>query len=294
MMAAVKGPGVVGVPGAVALEPARRRVRVMAAGEWVADSDRAVLLFEHGFTPRWYLPIDDVRVDLLAVSGRTSDTLGRGVARWYDLTVGEHHVVDAAWDHPAPPPDCTDLAGMISFEWNLMDAWFEEDQEAFVHPRDPYTRVDVLPTSRRVTIEVAGTLIAETRRALMLIETTAPTRFYVPRLDVVEGVLLASDSFTMCPYKGRARYWHVRAGGTIHHDLLWEYPEPLHAVHQIVGHVCAFNEHADITVDGVRLDRPQTKWTYGGPNAYTFRAGDAAWDPTEPVDWRGDERSDHR
>src|SRR5437762_3367658 len=101
-MAAVRGPGVTSEPGAVAIEPARRRVRVRVGGLWVADTDAAVLLFEHGFTPRWYVPVGDVRTDLLRVNGRTTDTLGRGPARWYDLHLADRIIDDAAWDHPTP------------------------------------------------------------------------------------------------------------------------------------------------------------------------------------------------
>ncbi|MCU1393564.1 MAG: hypothetical protein JWM34_1992 [Ilumatobacteraceae bacterium] len=293
-MSAVKGPGVVGEPGAVAVEPARRRVRVMVDGTWVGDSEHAVLLFEHGFTPRWYLPAADVRTDLLAPNGRTTDTLGRGVARWYDLRVGDHVVEDAAWDHPSPPSSCPSLDGLISFEWNLMDAWFEEDDQAFVHPRDPYTRVEVLASSRHVTVSLDGIVLAETIRPLVLVETTAPTRYYIHPLDVRRELLVPSESFTWCPYKGRASYWNVRIGDTLHRDVLWSYPQPFEAAHRVANHLCAFNEFTDIHVDGHAVGRPQTKWTYGGPNAYTFRAGDEPWDPTIERDWNGDDPGVHR
>ena len=293
-MSAVKGPGVVSASGAVATEPARRRVRVLADGVWVGDSDAAVLLFEHGFTPRWYLPVDDVRSDLLRPNGRITDTLGRGPARWYDLHVAAGVIVDAAWDHPSPPPDCPALDGLISFEWNLMDAWFEEDDQAFVHPRDPYTRVDVLSSSRHVTVHLDGVAIADTTRPMVLLETTAPNRYYIHPLDIDRSLLVPSDSFTWCPYKGKASYWHVRIGDALHRDVLWGYPEPFTAVQKITNHLCPFNEFVDIRVDGRLLDRPQTKWTFGGPNAYTFRAGDQPWDPTADTAWSGDDPGVHR
>ena len=293
-MAAVRGPGVMSQPGAVAVEPARRRVRVLAGGLWVADSDNATILFEHGFTPRWYLPRDDVRSDLLRVNGRSTDTLGRGPARWYDLQLPDRVVVDAAWDHPDPPPGCPDLDGLISFEWNLMDAWFEEDDEIFIHPRDPYTRVDVLTSSRHVRVELQGTTLADTTRPLIVLETTGPTRYYIPSLDVNHELLVPSESFTGCPYKGRASYWHVRLGDTLYRDLFWSYPQPFQPAARIAGHLCAFTEFVDITVDGVAVDKPETKWTYNGPNAYTFRPGDQPWDPTSDVAWHGAERSTHR
>jgi uncharacterized protein (DUF427 family) len=293
-MAAVKGPGVVSLPGAVAVEPARRRVRVKVDDVWVADSDRALTLFENGFTPRWYLPLADVRSDLLVSNGRITETLGRGPAHWFDLRLSSRTITDAAWCHPNTPKVCPSLDGYVSFEWNLMTAWFEEDDEIIVHPRDPYTRVDVLRSSRHVSVALEGTVLAETDSPLILLETGAPTRYYLPAADVDARLLLPSDSFTWCPYKGRATYRHVRLGNTVYRDMFWTYEEPLREVERIAGHLCPFNEFLDITVDGVLQERPVSKWAFGGPNAYTFRPGDEAWDPTVATEWNGDDPGVHR
>jgi uncharacterized protein (DUF427 family) len=293
-MAAVKGPGVVSLPGAVAVEPARRRVRVKVDDVWVADSDRALTLFENGFTPRWYLPLADVRSDLLVSNGRITETLGRGPAHWFDLRLPSRTIADAAWCHPSTPSECPSLDGYVSFEWNLMTAWYEEDDEIIVHPRDPYTRVDVLRSSRRVSVALEGTVLAEADSPLILLETGAPTRYYLPAADVDARLLLPSDSFTWCPYKGRATYRHVRLGNTVYRDLFWTYEEPLREVERIAGHLCPFNEFLDITVDGVLQERPVSKWAFGGPNAYTFRPGDEAWDPTVATEWNGDDPGVHR
>ncbi len=293
-MAAVKGPGVDSRPGDVAVEPARRRVRVFVDDLCVGDSDRTLTLFEHGFTPRWYLPLADVRADLLRPNGKVTDTLGRGPAHWHDLHLPHRVVVDAAWTHPSPPLACPPLDGHVSFEWNLMTRWLEEDDEIIVHPRDPYTRVDVLRSSRHVTVSLHGTVLADSTRPLVLLETGAPIRYYLPADDVDATLLLPSDSFTWCPYKGRATYRHVRLGERVYRDLFWTYEAPLRDVDRIAGHLCPFNEFLDITVDGVTLEQPESKWRYGGPNAYTFREGDATWDPTAEVAWRGDDPGVHR
>lgn len=293
-MAAVKGPGVESHPGDVAVEPARRRVRVFVDDLCVGDTDAALTLFEHGFTPRWYLPLADVRADLLRPNGNVTDTLGRGPAHWHDLHLPHRVISDAAWTHPTPPTSCPPLDGYVSFEWNLMSRWLEEDDEIIVHPRDPYTRVDVLRSSRHVVVSLQGTVLADSTRPLVLLETGAPTRYYLPTDDVDHSLLLPSDSFTWCPYKGRATYRHVRLGDTVYRDLFWTYEEPLRDVDRIVGHLCPFNEFLDISVDGMQLPRPESKWRYGGPNAYTFRAGDDTWDPTADVAWRGDDPGVHR
>src|SRR5207245_1326403 len=82
-------------------------------------------------------------------------------------------------------------------------------------PTIPYTRVDILRSSRPVRIEVAGVVVAETTHATFLFETGLPRRTYVPKLDVRMDLLDPTDSATMCPYKGTARYWSVRAGGEV-------------------------------------------------------------------------------
>lgn len=293
-MGAVKGPGVVPEEHAVALEPARRRVRALVDGVYVVDSERAVLLFEVGFTPRWYLPWDDVRADRMTANGRSTDTAARGPARWWDLDTGRRTIDSAAWDHPQTPPSCPSLRGFVSFEWNVMDAWFQEDEEIRVHPRDPYSRVEALASSRHVEIILDGTVLADTRSPVVLIETNGPIRYYLPPLDVRRELLVPSDSFTECPDKGRASYWHVDVGDLRYHDLFWSYEAPFRAVAGIAGHLCAFGEFVDLAVDGELIDRPDTKWAHGGPNAYTWRPGDGAWDPVGAPTWRGDDRGTHR
>jgi uncharacterized protein (DUF427 family) len=110
---------------------------------------------------------------------------------------------------------------------NKTDAWFEEDEQIFVHPRDPYHRVDVLDSSRHVKVTVNGEVLAETVRPKLLFETGLPPRYYIPPEDVREDVLVDSDKQTWCPYKGAASYYSVEAGGGRVEDLIWYYPEPI-------------------------------------------------------------------
>ena len=286
----VDGPGVQRPVGDVILEPARRRVRALIDGIYVVDSDHAITLYEQGSTPRWYVPIADVRADLLVDTGHVTETTARGPAHWSDLHMPDRVVANAAWTHPTPPAGVPSLDGLISFEWNLMDAWFEEDDEIIIHPRSPYQRIDVLRSSRHVRVELNGVELVDTRQPLILLEGGHnPARYYLPWADVRGELLEPSDSFTGCPYKGRASYWHARIGGELYRDIFWEYREPLWQVARIAGHICPFNEFVDMWVDGVRQDRPETKWTYHGPNAYTWREGDEPWDPRAENAWRGDD-----
>jgi uncharacterized protein (DUF427 family) len=142
-----------------------------------------------------------------------------------------------------------------------MDAWFEEDDEVFVHPRDPYHRVDVLNSSRHVKVTLGGELVAETRRPRLLFETSLPVRYYIPMLDVKMELLDPSDTISRCPYKGVAAYWSVRAGGTVHPDLAWSYRSPIPECPKIENLIAFFNERVDLEVDEERLERPQTPWS---------------------------------
>lgn len=290
MATPVDGPGVERPVGNVILEPARRRVRALVDGLWVIDSDHAIALYEQGSTPRWYLPVADARTDLLVVNGLVTDTTARGPAHWCDLHLPERVIENAAWTHPAPPPQAPRLDGLISFEWNYMDAWFEEDDEIIVHPRSPYTRIDVLRSSRHVHVELNGVTLADTRRPLILLEGGHnPERYYIPWDDVATTLLEPSQSFTGCPYKGTASYWNVRIEDVVYHDVFWEYRHPLWQVARIAGHLCPFNEFVDLLIDGAPRARPETKWAYHGPNAYSWRPGDEPWDPRNVTAWAGDD-----
>jgi uncharacterized protein (DUF427 family) len=142
-----------------------------------------------------------------------------------------------------------------------MDAWFEEDEEVFTHPRDPYTRVDILPSSRHVRIEVDGATIAESASPRLLFETGLPVRYYLPKTHLRLELLARSDAVSHCPYKGQAEYWSVRAGEKVHADLAWSYKAPLPESQKIAGLVAFYNERVDIYVDGVMKERPLTKFS---------------------------------
>jgi uncharacterized protein (DUF427 family) len=212
-------------------EDSPRRVRVVFGGETVADSRRVKLMHEAGHLPVYYFPEEDVRMDLLEAT--------------------DHTTIESA------PP----IAGYLAFYWRKMDHWYEEDEEVFVHPRDPYHRVDVLESSRHVKVSVNGELLAETNRPIVLFETGLPPRYYIPPEDVREDVLVPSDKNTQCPYKGIASYHSVEVGGETVEDLVWYYPEPIAASEKIRGNLSFFNEKVDLEVDGEAQVRPQTQWS---------------------------------
>jgi len=245
----------------VRVEPCPRRLRGRIGGETLFDSTRALVLFEEGHLPVYYLPVDDVRADLLETSERHTHCPRKGGASYRSIRVGDRVVPDAAWRYEQPIEECPDISAYMAFYWDALDSWWEEDDEVFVHPRDPYHRVDVLRSSRHVRVALDGELLAESRRPLVLFETSLPTRYYLPRADVRLGLLQASRTKTSCPYKGTASYLSARVGDTLHADVAWTYERPIPECAKVEQAVCFFNERVDLTVDGERLERPQTPWS---------------------------------
>lgn len=242
-------------------EPWPRWVRVRFGGGWVADSKRVRLLLEPKRLPVLYFPEADVRTDLLVPSDRRGVS-SKGTRTWWHVEAGGRRAKDAAWSFRDPPAEHAFLAGYVAFSWEAMDAWFEEDEEVFVHPRDPYARVDVAASSRHVRVIVAGECLADTRRPHLLFETGLPTRYYIPKLDVRMDLLEPSPTRTRCPYKGEAVYWSARIGGELVEDIAWSYPAPIPECPKIENLVCFFQEHADaVEVDGEVQPVPQTPWS---------------------------------
>jgi uncharacterized protein (DUF427 family) len=247
--------------GLIWFEDSPRRMRALFAGETVVDSRHPKLLHEHGKLPVYYFPEDEVRMDLLEPTEHSTHCPWKGDASYWSVRVGDRVAENAVWSYPDPVDEAPPLAGYMAFYWDRMDAWLEEDEDAIVHARDPYHRVDILRSSRHVKVSVNGELLAETRRPLALFETGLPPRWYIPREDVRTEALEDSDKHTGCAYKGFASYWSVRAGGELEEDLVWCYPEPTRDAERIKGYLAFFNERVDIEVDGEAQERPQTQWS---------------------------------
>jgi uncharacterized protein (DUF427 family) len=245
---------------AVYLEPTPKRVRVIVAGETIADSRQAMLLQESGLQPVYYFPPEDVRADVLEPSDRHTHCPKKGEASYYTIRVGDTVLDAAAWYYPEPLDGAPPIGGLIAFYFDRMDQWLEEDEEIVGHARDPYHRIDTIPTSRHIRVLLDGELLAETRSAVALFESNLPPRWYIAREDVVATIEL-SDSHTICPYKGTASYWSVRqAGADLQEDLIWYYPEPRLEAGRIKDLLCFYNERVEIELDGELQERPASPW----------------------------------
>ncbi|MFJ1707509.1 DUF427 domain-containing protein [Kitasatospora sp. NPDC088346] len=244
------------------VEPVPRRIRAVLGGETVLDTVRASYVWEHPHYPQYYVPLADVRADLLVPQDTAPEDTPRGPAHRYGLRVGDGLRPDAARVLHASGTD--GLADTARFEWDALDAWYEEDERVFVHPRSPYTRVDALRSTRTVRVERDGVVLAESSSPVLVFETGLPTRYYLNPAEVDLSRLIPSDTVTACPYKGTTSgYWTARAGGRLHPDLAWSYGFPTRELQPIAGLIAFYNERTDLFLDGRPLQRPRTPFSPG-------------------------------
>jgi uncharacterized protein (DUF427 family) len=216
-------------------------------------------VWEWAYYPQYYIPVEDVDERFLADEQR-EQRLRQGTARRHGLRTG-------GVDRPGAVRIFGDeaiagVAGTARFDWDALDAWYEEDEQVFVHPRNPYVRVDALRSHRHIRVSLEGITLAESAAPVLVFETGLPTRYYFDRTDVNFGHLVPTSTQTACPYKGvTSAYWSVRTGGEVrdgHQDLAWAYDFPTRQLQPITGLVAFYNEKTDIDVDGVRLPRART------------------------------------
>jgi uncharacterized protein (DUF427 family) len=244
--------------GRIRIEESAKRVRAYLGGELVVDTTRPVLVWEGPNYPAYYVPIADVRAHLIP-DGSVQHSPSRGDAQLHTVVVGGHKAPGAALRYADSPID--ELRDLVRLDWASMDSWFEEDEEVFVHPRSPYARIDILPSSRHVRVEIDGVTVGDSTSPRLLFETGLPVRYYLPKTHVRMDLLEHTDTSTGCPYKGQAEYWSVRVGDQVHKDFAWSYRTPLPESRQVAGLVSFYNEKVDIYVDGELQQRPKTPFS---------------------------------
>ena len=227
----------------VEFEPSPKRVRVSFAGEDIVDTTTALILYESRHVPVYYFPRADVAMERLVATDHSTHCPFKGDANYFSIEVNGQTAENAVWTYELPFDEVVGIKDYVALYWKRVDHWYEEDEEVFVHAHSPRVRIDILDSSR------------------FLFETNLPTRYYIPREDV-GAELLPSDTQTQCPYKGAASYHSVKVGDTVHEDIVWYYPDPVHESAQIKDYLCFFNEKVDaVYVDGVEQEKPKTKWS---------------------------------
>ena len=244
--------------GRIRVETGRKRVRAYLGGDLVADTRQPVLVWEWPYFPVYYFPAADIRAKLAPTSD-TEHSPSRGEAEICDVVLPGATAPKAAKRYPDSPLE--ELRTLVRLDWDSMTEWFEEDEPVYTHPRDPYSRVDILASSRHVRVEVDGVTVADSHQPRILFETGLPPRYYLPLTDVRMDLLRPSDTQTHCPYKGTAAYWSVDTGDAVHQDIVWIYRTPLPESQKIAGLACFYDEKVDVFVDGVRQERPRTQFS---------------------------------
>jgi uncharacterized protein (DUF427 family) len=244
--------------GPVRVEKGPKRVRVYLGGRLVADTVHPVLVWETPHYPTYYLPATDLHAEL-EPSGGVKRSSSRGEATVYDVVVDGSIAPAAALRYHDSP--ITQLGELVRLEWTAMDEWFEEDEPVYVHPRDPYRRVDILSSSRHVEVRVDGQLLADSHHPRILFETGLPPRYYLPLTDLRLDLLRPSPTRTQCPYKGTATYWHLSIRDMDYPDIVWCYRTPLPESQKIAGLACFYNEKVDLYLDGDLQQRPRTPFS---------------------------------
>jgi uncharacterized protein (DUF427 family) len=234
------------------VQPSPRWVRTYFNGQLVADSREMVLFFERPY-PNYFFPKRHVRMDYLRKSDYIESREGRGESEFWHLEVDGERVENAAYSHRGHG-----MGEYLTFKWAAMERWLEEDEEIFVHARNPYHRVDAVPSSRHVEVMLDGVQLAASRNPVLLFETGLPTRYYLAREDLRMELLEITDTVTRCPYKGTAETFGVRVGDRFYPDYAWSYPAPVAACAAIRNRICFYNEVVDISEDAESLPRPET------------------------------------
>jgi uncharacterized protein (DUF427 family) len=231
-------------------EPLRRRLRAELGGSIVVQSDDAVLLFEPGRYPVAYFPLADFADGALRPSDHRSKHSDLGETAWFEVVGGSRQAARGAWQHVALPDHAAILEGKGALAWRAMDGFYEEDDRILGHAADPYHRIDIRRTSRRLVARAGDRVVADSGNPLVPYESGFAPRWYVPRADVVAEALTGVDLQTFCPYKGIASYYDIDG---IRHAA-WSYRAPFDEM-ATIGDLVSFEpDKVDVTLDGERLE----------------------------------------
>jgi uncharacterized protein (DUF427 family) len=250
-------------------EPVVQRIRVAYDGQVLADTTEAMLVWEpRHVVPSYAVPRRSLAAEVVLRRHEPADPTGLPPVITPDHppthpTAGQLATLrfaDTVLDDVGFVADDPDLAQHLILTWRPF-TWTEEEVSVIGHPHDPYKRIDVLASSRHVVVTLDGTVLADSVRPMLLLETHLPPRWYVPREDVATDLLEPSDHHTTCAYKGVASYLSVR-GNERGRDLAWYYPDPRHDAQPVRDLVCFWSERSDLELDGVSL--PRTASVFSG------------------------------
>ena len=231
-------------------EPIDKWVRGRLDDRVVVETREPLLVWQGRFPPVYAFRRDEVVEGVLRpAAGSSYDGFffhgpQAPVEEWFDVVSGDRVLPCTAW---SLDDDAVRDRVVISWEHGRLD-WTEEDEAVGTHPRDPHKRVEALASSRLVEVVVDGVTLASSDRPVLLLETDLLTRYYVPAEDVR-------------PYKGQADGYWTYPGPPPLRNLAWSYSTPAPGIASIAGRIAFYNEMVDLTVDGLRLERPESPFS---------------------------------
>lgn len=232
------------------LLPNQKWIRGYVGGRLVVDSRDVMGVWDQRHYPSWYFPIGDIGAEL-EPTDQTRSIEGVGAAVVNNLVV-DGTVVSGAASIPIDPPH-EQLRDRVRLEFDAIDQWFEEDNEVFGHPKNPYSRLDVLPSSRHVVVTHDGMVVADTNKPTMLYETGIDARIYIPPTDVRLDLIIPHDRRTTCAYKGFAVYHSLRLEASELEEVAWSYPTPFPEARLVAGMLSFYTNKVRVEVDGVQV-----------------------------------------
>jgi len=228
------------------IAPTEKRVRGVLNGKFIFDTTAAKLVWENPYFPLYWIP----KSDFLDTAKFTEDKPVSGIqSSMAKLSVDDKSVSTLL----VPDSFNSDLAGLVKIDFKALDTWYEEQVKLQYFPKDPTHRVDILPTGRKVRVELDGVCLADTGSeggVMSLWETNLPARWYLPQTAVKWEYLTPSDTHTGCPYKGEASYYNAVINGKEYKDLAWWYKSPTSESAAIIGMLCFYPGKVDTWVDG--------------------------------------------
>ncbi|CAK1367801.1 hypothetical protein CB0940_11457 [Cercospora beticola] len=227
--------------------PTPRLIQLLFNGVYILKTTAAIFVWEHPYYPQLYIPAAVLHSYFAARSADLQITPGENIshpenskqilATQWTITVRSKKIdkVICFANQETLPEPAKPLAGLVKIDFASIDQWFEESTPIFVHPKDPFKRIDILQSTRHIVVklplsgpsetststtksettaeteetESAYRIVADTFSSMHLYETGLPCRFYIPLARVDASVLRKSSTTTKCPYKGEASYYDV-------------------------------------------------------------------------------------
>lgn len=231
-----------------------KHIRVEFNGEIIADSQKIKSLHETGQLMVLYFPREDVNMGKLEPAEHRTKCPHKGTASYWCVKAGGKSAENAAWSYENPVESVAFIKDYIGFVYHKMDAWYQEAEKIYAHPRDPYHRYDIHPSSRHVIVHKNGKKIAESKNPILLFETGLPIRYYLPPEDVNQNLLQKSDLSTPCPYKGGGQHWHLKIDDEMFKNIAWSLPKPIGEAVCIKDYFCFYPQKAELKIDGKTIE----------------------------------------